>query len=203
MTIAGKLITFFPLLHFLLVFDSALTLCRLPGLGSLLWLLFWIYAFPVIAYKIHNRFFPIEEGTSSIIGEYSPWYGGHMIQSLFVYFPALERVIRLVPGLFSVWLRLWGSSIGRDVSWTPHFELEDRAFMDVGNNAVFEHGVKESFHLISPSREDILKLVIKKIKIGEGAFVGGATVMAPGVEIEPGAFVEEGTYLCPDDLVTK
>ena len=126
-----------------------------------------------------------------------------MIQSLFLYFPALETAIRLVPGLFSVWLRLWGSSIGRGVYWTPHFELADRAFMDIGNNAVFGHAVKASCHVISPSREFVLKLVIKKIKIGEGAFVGAGTVLAPGVEIEAGALVKAGTYLYPDDKVTK
>ena len=42
---------------------------------------------------------------------YAPWWGGHQCQLMYSAFPALEAALRLVPGLYSGWLRLWGSRV--------------------------------------------------------------------------------------------
>ena len=62
---------------------------------------------------------------------------GHQLQVLYSAFPAL----RLVPGLYSAWLRLWGSRVGRAVYWTPQVKITDRGLLKVGDGVVFGHRV--------------------------------------------------------------
>ena len=62
---------------------------------------------------LHQRLSRLSDRT------YAPWWGMHQIQVLYIAIPQLEAVLRLVPGLYSQWLRLWGSKVGRRVYWTP------------------------------------------------------------------------------------
>src|SRR6266851_3058498 len=65
--------------------------------------------------------------------------------------PLLELFLQLTPGAFSLWLRLWGSRIGRRVHWTPRVEIADRSMLAVGDDVVFGHKVECYAHAIKPS----------------------------------------------------
>ena len=203
MTFFGKLITFFPGLHALLALSSVGYFVLEPSWlsGSLIPLA--IYIFPLVIYHLHQFITPIVEGESSIIGSYSPWYGTHMIQLVFIGFPSCERFLRLFPGLFSVWLRLWGSKVGKGVYYTPHLELADRGLLEIGNGCVFGYNVKISGHYISPSKEKGLKLYVRKVVIEDGGFVGAASRLAPGVRVKSGALVKAAVDVYPDTVVEK
>ena len=203
MTFLGKLITLFPGLHALLVIASLGYFVLEPGLLSGALIPLAIYVFPLAAYHLHQMVVPVVEGESSIVGSYSPWYGTHMIQLVFIGFPSCERFLRLFPGLFSVWLRLWGSKVGKGVYYTPHLELADRGLLEIGNGCVFGYNVKISGHYISPSKTKGLKLYVRKVVIEDGGFVGAASRLAPGVRVKAGALVKAAVDVYPDTVVEK
>ena len=203
MTFFGKLITFFPGLHALLVIASMGYFIIEPSWLSAGLIPVAIYLFPLVAYRLHQLIVPIVEGESSIIGSYSPWYGTHMIQLVFIGFPSCERFLRLFPGVFSIWLRLWGSKVGKGVYYTPHLELADRGLLEIGHGCVFGYNVKIAGHYISPSKEKGLKLYVRKVVIEDGGFVGAASRLAPGVRVKAGALVKATVDVYPDTVVEK
>lgn len=177
---------------------SFLWLCFSPGILSVLALVFSLYGLPILVYRIHDRFYPIQEGISYLQGkEYSSWWGSHQIQATYIAFPALETLLRLIPGVFSLWLRLWGARVGKGVYWTPRLEISDRQLLEIGDNVVFGHGIGIYSHAIKPRKDDLM-LYLKKVKIGNGVFLGGGCHLGPGVEISDGTYVPVATDLYPN-----
>ncbi len=201
MTRLSRVMALFPACVLVSAGLSIVGLAARPGLPSVAGLLFALYGLPVVAHRIHQRFFPVREGVSTVTGkDYSPWWGSHQIQAVYVALPGLEAVLRLVPGLFSAWLRLWGAEVGSGVYWTPGFEIADRGMVVIGDGAVIGHRVGVYPHVVKPCRRGLM-LFVKKIRIGAGAFVGAGSHLGPGVEIEAGAWVEAGTDLYPNTKV--
>jgi acetyltransferase-like isoleucine patch superfamily enzyme len=162
-----------------------------------------IYLFPLACYHLHGLVHPTEEGLSYLASSrYSPWWGGHQLQLLFIAFPTFEVLLRLIPGAFSLWLKLWGSQVGSQVYWTPHLEILDRGFVRIGDGVVFGHRVGLYPHVIRPRDGDLL-LLVKCIQIGSGCFVGAGCHLGPGVSIEDGAAVPVGSEMYPNQKYKK
>lgn len=117
------------------------------------------------------------------------WWAAFQCQVLFLRFPALEEILRCVPGLYSLWLRLWGARVGRLTYWAPGTVILDRGFLDVGDHVVLGAGVRINPHVIERGEEDQLVLLLAPVKIGAGAMVGGYSLLTAGTEIAAG----EGT----------
>ena len=93
---------------------------------------------------------------------------------------------RLVPGLYSLWLRIWGSRVGRLVYWSPGLEVLDRSLLDVGDQVVFGIGVRLNPHVLMPdpqTRRTVLqigRIVLggaehdRRVLAGAGRRAGGA-----------------------------
>ena len=189
MDIKSRFFSFYPLLIILLILLSVIKLIKSPGLYSLALLFFVIYLFPLISYRIHNYFFPLKLGRSDLAKkQYSPWWGGHQIQLIYYIFPFFESVLKCIPGAYSFWLRRWGSSIGKNVYWTPNIEIDDRGLIEIGDNVILGHKVEMISHVITP-RNDKMILYVKKITIQNECFIGAGSRIGPGVLIEKGSFV--------------
>lgn len=156
-----------------------------------------LYLLPPLTFWLHQRRWPVQEGTRRLVGQgYEPWWGSHQIQALYVAVPTLEAVLRLVPGLYSAWLRLWGSRIGKRVIWTPRVEIIDRNLLEVGDDVVFGHFAAVSGHLIQPTRSNLL-LYVERVHIGSHAFLGAGSVLGPGSVIADGGRVAAGERVYP------
>jgi hypothetical protein len=187
MTLRARFFGLFPALWLAAVLACVLLLIMLPGLSSLALLLAMVYLLPVACYRVHEAVWPLAEGRSRIDAPgYSPWWGGHQFQVMYSAFPALEAALRLVPGLYSGWLRLWGSRVGRGVYWTPLVEITDRSLLEIGDGAVFGHRVACYGHLIK-RRGDGMILYVRRIRIGAGAMLGAGSRLGPGAQIDAGA----------------
>jgi len=187
MTVRARLFGLFPALWLAGSAACVLYVAHVPGLASALLLLAVLYVVPVAAYRLHERLWPLAEGPSRIDGPgYSPWWGGHQCQVMYTAFPALEAALRLVPGLYSAWLRLWGGRVGRGVYWTPLVELTDRALIDVGDGVVFGHRVACYAHLVKPRGIGLI-LYVRRIRIGDGVLLGAGSRLGPGAHIDAGA----------------
>jgi hypothetical protein len=189
MTLPGRIISFYP--AFILAL-SAVTLFWLvsdPSLIQPVLLIAIIYLLPPLSFRIHNLFFPIRKRTSNLSErKYSPWWGAHMIQIIYIALPQLESLLRLIPGLYSLWLRLWGSRVGRNVYWTPNVEITDRHLLDIGDRVVIGHKTKFLGHAIKP-RGDAMMLYTHTIRVGNDVFIGA------GSRIGPGAVICDKAYL--------
>ncbi|HVH44694.1 MAG TPA: DapH/DapD/GlmU-related protein [Labilithrix sp.] len=203
MTWMGALVTFFPAYVVLLALGAIVWFAMRPGLLPLVTLLSSLYVFPLVAYRLHALAFPLSEGGSFLVGgDYSAWYGGHRIQVIYIAIPALEALLRTVPGLYSAWLRLWGSKIGRDVYWTPQVDIADRGLVEIGDGVLFGHRAGVISHVIKPSRENLF-LYVKKVKIGDGAFIGAGSYIGPGVVVEARAMVPVATNVYPKQRIKR
>lgn len=202
MTLLSTILAFFPALVILLASVSFLGICIAPSVVTVILFLFSLYGFPLCIYRIHHYFYPVVEGISYLKGKnYSPWWGSHQIQAIYITFPALEALLRLIPGLFSLWLRLWGSQIGRSVYWTPQIQIADRGLLEIGDRVIFGYGVGLYSHVIKPRKGDLM-LYVKKIKIGDDVFVGAGSNLGPGVTIASGSYIPALTNVYPNQKLS-
>ncbi|MEL6165163.1 MAG: acyl transferase [Cyanobacteria bacterium J06628_3] len=201
MTLKSTILSFFPATVILLGCISFLWVCNSPGFFSITALFFSFYGFPLLIHKIHEYFYPVQEGISYLQGEeYSPWWGSHQIQSIYITFSGLESALRLIPGAFSLWLRLWGAKVGKNIYWTPRLEIADRSLIEIGDSVVFGQGCGIFSHAIKPKKQDLM-LYVKKVKIGSNVFIGGGSNLAPGVVIEDETFISAESRLYPNKFI--
>jgi hypothetical protein len=118
--------------------------------------------------------------------DFFTWWALLSFQVLFCRFPALEEALRIVPTLYSFWLRLWGSRIGRLVYWSAGTQVLDRSFLDIGDDVIFGAGVRLNPHVLVRNASGELELILAPVKIGARAMVGGYSLLTAGTEIMPG-----------------
>jgi hypothetical protein len=189
MTWRARLIMLFPALLTSLVLAAGFYVVAKPGSVSAVMAVFMLYGFAPLAYRLHRRLWPLHQGLSRLDRPvYSPWWGAHQIQLFYDAFPALEALLRLIPGAYSAWLRAWGSRIGRRVHWTPRVDITDRGLLEVGDDVIFGHLVGCYAHVVD-RRGGRLMLYSKPIRIGAGAFIGAGSRLGPGARIEPGSYL--------------
>ncbi|MFT6067695.1 MAG: acetyltransferase-like isoleucine patch superfamily enzyme [Bacteriovoracaceae bacterium] len=203
MTLLSKAMTLFPLIHAVLIFISLFFFAKGPSAYSSLIIPMAIYLFPLISFRIMNLFYPINEGRSDLAKDkYSPWWGGHQIQLLFYVVPQFEAFLRIIPGGYSLWLRLWGSKVGKGVYWTPNVEIDDRSMVEIGNHVLFGHKVELISHVVGGKKGNF-SLYSKNIVIGDGSFVGAGSRLGPGAEIEAGCFLPVLSDIYVDEYIPK
>lgn len=175
----------FPAIHFLSLATCLFNFLKTPSLEFALLLVFFVYLSPVLLWRVVRLIFPVETGWTYIgIREKqgNAWILAHRLQYLFITLPVLERVLILIPGAFSMWLRLWGSRIGKGVIWTPGISILDRTHLKIGDYVFFGDKSYLSTHLIRRHRNRI-QLLVKEINIGDRSFIGYSTDMGPGTDL--------------------
>jgi hypothetical protein len=183
MTIGGKLISLFPMFYLVSVLACLGKMFTTFSITDFALLIGFVYLMPLVLYRIHFIFFPFTDGYWVLSEKkYNPWWASHMFQFPFIACPWIESLLHFFPGLYSLWLRAWGSKIGKGIYWTPRVEIIDRGLVEVGNYAVFGHISALCSHMVADI-EGKPSLVIKTIKIGEKAFIGADSQLGPGTII--------------------
>lgn len=201
MTFLSLLLAWFPTVVLLLAGAALIYLCIAPGILSGLALLFCLYGLPVMVYRLHTWRYPVVEGVSYLADKtYSPWWGSHQIQAIYIAVPVLEAVLRLIPGAFSGWLRLWGAKVGQQVYWTPGLEIADRGLLEIGDRVIFGHRIGLYSHVIKPRKQNLM-LYVKKIRIGNDVFLGAGCHLGPGTVINDGVYLPVATHVYPNQQV--
>ncbi len=163
-----------------------ITICVLARRGILpgwTWVLApaWLLLIPPIVVRatLSLRPLPREDiavGSSAFL----IWWFTSQWQTIFNRLPWIEEMIRLIPGLYAMWLRLWGAKVGRLVYWTPGLRILDRSLVSIGDHATFGAGVKIHPHIIMPNDKGELVLRVATVSIGRGSMVGGSSVLLAG-----------------------
>ncbi len=184
MTMLGRLACFFPIAHLSLILFAALMFVSHPGLATFLSILFSIYLLPPLLFRAYSLKYPSKSGRWVINnGQRCDWWIAHQLQMIYAAVPAFEAFLRLVPGLYSAWLRLWGSKVGKRVYWTPLVEIIDRHMLRIGDDVIFGHRVVCTSHVVSRKENGEFVLLLRCVRIGSGSFIGALSRLGPGVKI--------------------
>jgi hypothetical protein len=124
---------------------------------------------------------PIPLGTAAFFA----WWMLFQLQVVFCRFPALEEILRLIPGLYSQWLRLWGARIGRFTYWSAGTLITDRSFLEIGDDVVLGAGVRLNPHVLDKNADQKIELLLATVRIGPRAVIGGYSLLTAGAEIHP------------------
>ena len=203
MSLMGILISFFQLGLFASILGTLAYGFSHHSAATVPMVLFLVFLVPPLVGRVHLWFFPVAHTAKKLSDPgYSPWWGMHQIQSIYVALPWLEGALRCIPGLYSAWLRLWGAKIGRGVYWTPTVGVSDRWLLNIGDGTVFGHKVELFSHYITP-REGAMWLDVGPIQIGKKAFIGAGSHIASHCMIDDGVFVPIRTDIYPHQHVTQ
>lgn len=166
------------------------TLCLAGRVATPAWAwlsLAWLLLVPPLVVRLVLALRPLSTRDIPLASrEFLLWWFTSQWQVLFNRLPWIEELIRLVPGAYSAWLRLWGARVGRFVYWTPGLRVLDRPYLDVGDRASFGVGVKINPHIILPDAEGRLVLKVATVRVGADALVGGYSLLTAGCWIAPG-----------------
>lgn len=118
--------------------------------------------------------------------EFLTWWFFAQWQVVFNRLPFLEELLRLAPGVYSMWLRVWGARVGSLVYWSPGVVVLDRPCLDVGDRTVFAVGSRVNPHMIVPDEEGSLGLAVSRVKVGSNVLIGGYSLLSAGARVGDG-----------------
>ena len=190
-----------PLLHFLLCLAPLVLWLTGTFAAHGLWLVpIALYLLPPLVVRATLLLARPREGRIAVTAPgFLVWWFTAQWQVLFVRLPATEELLRLIPGAYSMWLRLWGARIGSLVYWAPGVAILDRPFLHIGRRVVFGMGVRVNPHVIAPLPEGDVGLHLATIEIGDGALIGGYSLLLPGSSVPAGAVTRPFRTLRPLD----
>jgi len=148
-------------------------------------LFFWLYLAAPLVCRLVLMAYPIRRG-SSPVGKKAPghpWLFTFFLQQPYNSFPALERALRLIPGIYSQWLRLWGAKIGAGIIWTPRCQIVDRPLVSIGNRTIVGNESYIASHALI-RKNGALNLFIAPVEIGSHCVLGLRSVVSPGTRMK-------------------
>ena len=166
-------------------------------------IIFVIYLQAPLLWRLLKMFYGQPEGISYLgvkTKEGNLWWTAYHLQYLFNSFHFLEQILMLVPGLYSAWLRLWGSDIGKKVNWTPECRVVDRTHMKIGSRCLIGNRSYLAAHAIK-KRDDRYLLYVKGVDIGDDVVLSYLVTVAPGAVIKSRSFIEAGSAVYPNENV--
>lgn len=153
-----------------------------------------IYLAPPLTHRFMNWLYPIKQGATLVDPkEYNPWINSFRLQKIYTIFPVLERILFLSPGIYSAWLRLWGSKIGKGVYMLPGIEIVDRGNLNIGDFVFIGNKTYISPHVFI-NKNGKMFIYVKDVCIGPGSFVGSFCVLGPGTNIPAKKEIPAGSY---------
>ncbi len=114
---------------------------------------------------------------------YFVWWTLFNLQSVYSRLPFLEELLRLIPGIYSIWLRLWGSKIGRLTYWTSGTTILDRSFLQIGDDVIFGAGSRLNPHVLIRNDSGELELLLAPVIVGNQAIIGGYSLLTSGTQV--------------------
>ncbi|MBC7769271.1 MAG: hypothetical protein H7124_10835 [Phycisphaerales bacterium] len=190
MTTADRLFSYFPLLMTIVSLAALGVFAQWPSGWSALLLLVILYLFPPLVLRVMLRWAPLKQGVSAINGRtFSPWLAAHHLQAFYDALPYLEALLRVIPGFYSMWLRLWGSRVGYGVTWPVRIDVLDRNLIDIGNRVTFDREVELAAHVRQKMEGGAARVLVRTVRVGSHAFLGARARIGPGANVPHNANV--------------
>ena len=143
-----------------------------------------LYVVPALVGRVILALAPISEGHIRVgTGAFFAWWALANLQMLFSRLPMLEELLRLVPGLYSMWLRLWGARVGRLTYWGAGLRILDRSFLCIGDDVIFGAAVRLNPHVLARNDGGEMELLLGTIVVRDRSMVGGYSLLTAGSEL--------------------
>lgn len=163
------------------------TIPYLYGYSSISLLVFialWIYLLPPLLCRIYITLFGRPVGTvKSNSRVFFNWWFLTQLQVVFVRFPFLEELLRIFPGVYNLWINLWGGKVSLLAYWSPGVTVTDRYHINIGRHTIIGGGCRIGGHLISVDEEGDQCLIVAPLKIEEGCVIGFHAAIGPGSHV--------------------
>ncbi|MBL1432932.1 MAG: hypothetical protein COC09_00665 [Gammaproteobacteria bacterium] len=148
---------------------------------SMVLLLAWIYLVPPILCRL--TIFLTGKPSGSFhqdSNRHTLWWWLYQLQLLFSRFPVFEEILRIVPGLYALWLNLWGAKVSLFSFWSPGVTVIDRYHIWVEKGVILGTNAILSPHILIKGEDGKTLLVVDQITIKRGALIGAESKVTPG-----------------------
>jgi hypothetical protein len=186
-----------PFLHLTSGIGAALGLC--DGFGNAaMFLAAWIYLLPPLASRATILLFGRPEGRlTQDMAAYRIWWVLTQWQILFNRLPWLEELLRLVPGLYALWIGLWGGNLSPFAYVGPRVLITDRHAVRVGRGAVLGMNSILCGHLVVRDESGRWLVLAAAPTVEPEAIVGGDARLGPGAVLRVGHMLPTGRHVLP------
>jgi hypothetical protein len=158
----------------------------------------WIYLAPPLASRLMLATFGRPAGRlTQDMRAYRVWWVLTQLQMLFNRLPWIEEVLRLVPGLYALWIWLWGGDVSPLAYIGPGAIITDRQSVRVERGAVL--GVRSAMagHLATRDASGRWLVIAALPLVESGAILGGEAGMGPGAILRRGAVLPPRRHIPP------
>ncbi len=195
---------FYPALQALLIMNDLIQFVHHQNIFSITRLVLSAYLLsPLLWWVCRLVFGQNTEGAFRVgkkVTDGNLWMLYYQLQLFYTHFSFFERFLKLFPGCYSAWLRLWGSKIGKKVNWTAECQIVDRGHLEVGDRTFFGNRCYLSAHALKKTKEKYL-LYVKKIRVGSDTMISYSAHIGPGVSIGSKAHVSGCSMLFPNTRI--
>lgn len=158
----------------------------------------WIYLLPPLAARVLIAVFGLPTGRlTQDMRAYKVWFVLTQLQMLFNRVALLEELLRLVPGLFALWIRLWGGRISHMAFIGPGVVITDRHLVCVERGAMLGLHSGLAGHMVVRDAVGRFVVVVAEPKVGAEAILGGFAGLGPGASLQSCATLPTGRKLGP------
>ena len=159
----------------------------------------WFFLLPPLACRLTLLIFgrPRGRALTQAAHAYKIWWFIHQWQLVFNRLPWIEEIFRLVPGLYALWIFLWGGRVSPMVYWAPGSLVIDRPLVIVETGAVIGMGAGLAGHAGTLAADGSYRIDIAASRVGRGAMMGARSGLGPGAELTAGALLPAGRMIRP------
>ncbi|MDH3762400.1 MAG: hypothetical protein OEU50_15575 [Gammaproteobacteria bacterium] len=200
-------INFYPLLTILINYFPAIYLIASAVIVvpadyaieiKLLFILAWIYFLPPLICRLLILIWGRPLGTvSSASPTFIYWWFLTQLQIVFIRFPFLEEVLRIIPGAYNLWLNLWGGKVSLFAYWSPGVTVADRYLISVGRGAVLGGGCRIGAHILVQQADNTQLLTLAEVRIDEYSVIGIHAGVGPGCHVHAHETLPGGKLMRP------
>jgi len=158
----------------------------------------WLYLLPPLLGRLALALFGRPQGEFTPEARaYRTWWLLTQLQVVYGRVSLLEEALRIVPGAYSLWLRLWGSKVSLLVLWSPGVMVTDRYLLRVAKGVVVGTRSTLGGHIATVNGRGEYSLTVAPIILEEGSVVGALAGIGPGCHVFPWETVPAGRLLPP------
>lgn len=189
-------LTYLPLL---LILSGILLATRLSSLAAACGVfMLWLYLLPpVLGRIVLLTGSPVTDGAAPGEAAFKRWWLLTQLQMPFNRIGLLEELLRLVPGLYSLWLNLWGARVSLMTYWTRDVLISERYLLTIEPGVTLASQTGITAHLVSPDAYGELRLMVAPVVIERGAVLGIRSGLGPGCRVFAGELLPAGRMLPP------
>lgn len=161
-------------------------------------LIAWVYLLPPLLARVIILISGKPTGLVSTQSRtHTIWWTLFQLQLIFNRFPFLEEILKTIPGLYALWLNLWGAKVSLFAFWAPGVIVMDRYHLTIGKGAILGTGSLISAHVLFKRSNGDMFLVIDNVTIESDVLIGVHAKLAPGCHIYPSQIVPANKLLKP------